>query len=370
MTLRRGVTVVLVSMYAMLGCCGCSGSSVSGTSTSPTSTTPRYQQNIAAASAWLATQTLSDGAIQYSSTKIDPYFSNLAATGWLADSSKISAVEAWMQWYIAHLNAPDYNGLDGTIYTYTVSNGVEAPTGTYDSADSYAATFLSLAEALWNTGDSGAQTFIKGLGKQDFVRIANVITSLQQANGLVYSKPDYKIEYLMDNAENYRGLADFALLLTQAWGDADLSAKYSASALAIQSGIQNVLYIPSQGLYYLYAGGAAPNMSTWYPDAVGQLLPLVNGVISSTSTQAQSVYAKFNSAWPGWTKLSYNSQDAYPWCVTGYASYLMQDTTRTNAYLIAIQDKYEAASPKFAWPFYSAEAGWFIRANAGMSALQ
>lgn len=368
MTFLRSVPIMLalVSIPGDISGCGSSAGAATSTSTSST-TTPQYQKNISAASTWLSTQTLSDGAILYSSTEIEPYFSNLAAIGWLSDTSKISAVEEWMQWYITHLNSQDYNGLDGTIYTYKISNGAETATGSYDSADSYAATFLSLAEALWNTGDQGAQTFVKNIGEQTFDRIGKVIASLQQSNGLVYAKPDYKIEYLMDNAEDYRGLADFAALATQAWSDTATTAKYNAMAAQIQAGIQNVLYISSTGLYYPYAGSAAPNLGTWYPDAVAQLFPITNGVILATSSQAQGVYSKFNSAWPGWPQLSYKAQDSSPWCVVGYAGYLMNDTTRTNAYLISIQGQYVDESPQFAWPFYSAEAGWFLRANAGMA---
>lgn len=373
MTSRCGVWMfaVLTSALFWFALCGCGGSNSSGSSQPPPPpppVTPDYQHNLSATSAWLATQTLPDGAILYSSTEIDPYFSNLAATGWLADSSRIPAVEAWMKWYLAHLNQPDSSGLHGTIYNYNVSSGAETSTGDYDSADSYAATFLSLAEALWNTGDQEAQKFLQGLSEQDFLSIAGAITSLQQANGLVYAKADYKVEYLMDNSEDYRGLADFAALLGQAWNDTAAAAAYNAYAASIQAGIQNVLYIPAQGLYYPYAGSAAPNMITWYPDSVAQLFPITNGVIAATGAQAQKVYGNFNAAWPGWPQLSFKSQDSFPWCVTGYAGYLMNDTTHTNAYLVSIQNQYVNASPQFPWPFYSAEAGWFMRANAGMAA--
>ena len=348
--------------------CGGGGATVSTgpTPPDPPVATPNYQQNVSLTSAWLSTQQLSDGAILYTSDKINPYFANLAAIGWLKDPNKIAQVQAWMQWYLDHLNSPDYNGLNGTIYDYTVSGGVEAPANTYDSVDSYSATFLSLAEALWNTGDSGAQTFIRGIGESKFQTIANTITGLQQSNGLVLAKPDYPIEYLMDNSEDFRGLMDFASLSEQAWGDAATANSYQAYATSIQSGIQNVLFIPAMGLYYTSAGAASPNLAHWYPDAVAQLYPIVNGVIESSSSQATTLYSKFNTAWPGWTTLSFNSQDSFPWCVVGYTSYLMGDSTRANKYLNAIQNKYVSATPAFPWPFYVSEAGWFMRTNAAM----
>ena len=351
--------VLLVGMALL---CGCDGSGGGGTQNQQPPQTPNYKQNITRTSAWMSTQQLSDGAILNTSSEIEPYFANLAAIGWLVDSTKYTQVEAWMQWYINHLNS------DGTIYDYNVSNGTETSTGTYDSADSYAATFLSLAEALWSTGDSGAQTFIQNLGESNFTLIANVITGLQQSNGLVFAMSSYQVEYLMDNSEDYRGLSDFATLATQAWNDTATTTAYQTHATNIQNGIQNTLFIPGSGLYYTSAGAAAPNLSTWYPDSVAQLWPIVNGVISPTSTQAQTVYKQFNNAWPAWSQLSFNSQDQFPWCVVGYAGYLMNDPTDTERYLDSIQTKYVNVSPSFPYPFYDAEGGWFMRANAGMEA--
>lgn len=363
---------VVPAMLAVLNLCACGGGSAKVTPTPPVQPTlPTYTQNVTTTSDWMETQQLSDGAIKYSATEIEPYFANLGATGWLSDPTKIPQVEAWMQWYVNHLNSPDYNGLNGTVYDYSLNGTTETSSVTYDSADSYAATFLSLAEALWNTGDSGAHTFIQTtIGESKFLVIASVIPQLQQPNGLVFSRPDYQIEYLMDNTEDYRGLTDFANLATQAWNDTASTASYTASAAKIQSGIQNVLFIPSSGLYYTSFGAPAPNLSTWYPDAVAQIFPIANGVIAPTSTQATAVYTAFNDAWPKWPELSFSSQDASPWCEAGYAAYLMGDTTSTNSYLISIQNAYLNANPSFPWPFIDSEAGWFMRTNAGMETLK
>jgi len=331
-----------------------------------------YQGNLTQTGDWLATQQRSDGAILYTPTQINPYFANLAAIGWLKDNktNRIPAVEAWMNWYIAHLNWPDYKGIYGTVYNYTVSDGVETSTGSYDSADSYAATFLSLAEALYNTGDSGGQAFVQNtIGEYDLNVMGNIVTNLQQTNGLVFAKPDYQIEYLIDNSEDYRGLSDFANLATQAWDDTATTNWYDAHASSIQSGIQTVLYISSTKLYYLYVGSAAPNMSTFYPDAVSQLYPAINGVVSGG--QAKSSYTKFKSAWPEWPHLSFTNQaNPFPWCVISYAGYLVGDTLNVNRYIKTIQKDYVDVSPQFPWPFYDAEGGWFMRTNAAMGGLK
>lgn len=326
-----------------------------------------YSYNLAKTSAWLEAQQLPDGAILYSANQINPYFANLAAIGWLQDPSKILQVEAWMQWYIHHLNWPDYNGLYGTVYNYTYANRVETPTHRYDSADSSAATFLTLAEALYNTKSAGAQAFVENtLGEYILNVTGNIVTRLQQSNGLVVAKPDYRIEYLMDNSEDYRGLEDFANLAIQAWNDPGTASWYRVHASRIRSGIERVLYIPASKLYYPYAGSPAPNLSTFYPDAVAQLYPAVQGVVPASSTPAKNSYVAFNDAWPGWTNLSFRSQTPFPWAVVSYAAYLDGDTASVNRYLANIQNEYENVTPDFPWPFYCAEAGWFLRVNAGM----
>jgi hypothetical protein len=323
-----------------------------------------YSRNLTETSDWLSTQQLPNGAILFTSTEIEPYFANLAAIGWLEDSTRIPQVEAWMSWYIAHLNWPDRWGEYGTVYDYSVAGGTEVSLDAFDSADSYAATFLSLAEALWNTGDPDAQAFIKDtVGQYNLNVVGNVITNLQQSNGLVYAMPTAMVEYLMDNSEDYRGLTDFARLAAQAWGDADSARWYTAHARAIRVGIQSVLYVRNSGLYRPYAGSDAPDLKTWYPDSVAQLYPIVQGVIAPGSTQSKSVYATFNQAWPRWD-LSFNSQDKFPWAVVSYAALLAQDKARVDHYINTVENRYLMVNPVFPWPWYDAEAGWFMRVNA------
>jgi hypothetical protein len=322
-----------------------------------------YEQNITVTNTWLQTQILSDGAILDTSSHINPYFANLAALGMLkGDQIRISQVKAWITWYINHFNWPDYNGIYGTVYNYTVDGTAETSNRDYDSADSYAATFLSLTWALWETGESGAQAFIKGIGEYDFNVVGNIITNLQLNTGLVYAKPNHQIEFTIDNTEDYRGLMDLADLMVAAWGDTNGSHWYIAHATELQNGIQSVLYDSGLKLYYTSAGAALPNLAKWYPDSVAQLFPIANGVIAASSVQAKTLYSRFNGAWPDWNKLSFNIQDLFPWAVVSYAAVLMGDTPRANTYITTIENKYQDVG--FPWPWYCAEAGWYLRTNA------
>jgi hypothetical protein len=336
-----------------------------------------YTQNIANAATFLGTQILGDGAILYTSSQIDPYFSNIAAQGLLKDTANLSAriaqVEAWVQWYINHFNWPDYNGIYGSVYNYGVAGGVETSTGAYDSADSYAATFLSLVQDLWLTGDAGARTFVQNIvGSYNLNVVGNVITNMAQANGMIWAKPDYQIEFLMDNCEDYRGISDVAALMQNAFNNPSSAAWFQTYANNIKNGIETVLLNTSTNLYQTSAGAGAPNLTKWYPDMVSQLFPIVHGVILPSSATAKHIYTELNTNWPGWDQLSYNNApsghtgDPFPWCIAGYAAYLMGDKTRANAFLSTINAKYGTTFP---WPFYSAEAGWYIKLNAALGGV-
>jgi hypothetical protein len=322
-----------------------------------------YQYIFNATSKYVAQFSTSDGALLYTPQQIDPYFSNIAAIGMTKDPARMPQVTAWMKWYINHLNWPDKWGLYGTTYNYNVSgNGTETPTNEADSTDSYAATFLSLVWNAWQSGDANARSYILTIAYQLDV-IGGVLIQTQQSDGLTWAKPDYQIKYLMDNCEAYRGLRDLASIFANALHDTGRANYYTAAANSMQNGI---LAMWLNGTWAVYKDGigrfAAPNMHTWYADATAQLFPVMMGVVGASDTRAQQSYAAFNAAWPGWTTLSFNAQDAFPWCLVGTAAGAMGDQTRLATYIGSIQKKY--VNSGFPWPFYNAEAGWFMRANS------
>ena len=121
-----------------------------------------YRSIVDSENAWLASTQLSNGALPMTPTnngkvQMNPYFADIAALSLLNQPELYGdVVKEYMKWHFDHLNtaAEDPSGLDGTIfdYTYTVKNGVvtleewTTPTPTYDSTDSYAATFLMVVE--------------------------------------------------------------------------------------------------------------------------------------------------------------------------------------------------------------------------------
>jgi len=269
-----------------------------------------------------------------------------------------------MQWYVNHLNWPDKWGLYGTTYDYDYNNGAETSLNDADSTDSYAATFLSVAWAYYSTGDANAQAYVKTLAYQ-LDAIGQVLAQTQQADGLTWAKPDYQIKYLMDNCEAYRGLRDLALLFGNAFNDAGKQQMYNAKADLMLQGIQGMWM---NGTWAVYKDGIdrliGPNFGIWYPDASSQMFPVMQGVIAPSDPRSKQVYDQLLNAWPGWANLSFNSQDPFPWVMIADAAAVMGDTARVGTYINAIQNQY--VKNGFPWPFYSMEAGWFMRLNAYM----
>ncbi len=323
-----------------------------------------YQNNFNAASKWVAQFSKADGALLYTPQAINPYYSNIAAIGMAKDPNRMPQVLAWMKWYINHLNWPDKWGLYGTTYDYTVSNGIATSTKNADSTDSYAATFLTLVWNGWLSGDAQTRSYITSLSYELDV-IGGVLTKTQQSDGLTWAKPDYQIKYLMDNCEAYRGLRDLASIYKNAFGDTTKAAYYNSAADRMQAGI---LGMWMNGKWAVYKDGigrlAAPNLGTWYADASAQVFPVLMGVVNSSDSRAQQSYAAFNAAWPNWPSLSFNSQDPFPWCLIVDGAAAMGDKSRVDTYIKTMQSKY--VNSGFPWPFYNAEAGWFLRANSYM----
>jgi len=57
--------------------------------------------------------------------------------------------------------------------------------------------------------------------------------------------------------------------------------------------------------------------------------------------------------------------DEFPWAVLAVAAETMSDDARATAYVAAVQQRFVPTG--FAWPWYCAEAGWYMRASATLA---
>jgi hypothetical protein len=290
----------------------------------------------------ISSRQLADGAI-VNEGAILGYFGNYSAMA-LVKAHAYAGAQRWAQWYVAHLNRPGVWGAGCSEYDYTYADGVERSLGTAESIDAHAATFLTLLRVMYLSRNPALMKYVAGARAQAEC-VATAITSLVQANGLTEVVPGDGNEYLMDNAQAYRGLGDLAMLEWHAWNDAAAAATYKRYQSRIFNGIGN-MWMPSLGMYAsstsVRDGLVTPTWTRWYSDSTAQLFLVLNGVLSPNSARAVDLYRAFNAAWPDWTMPGACSSKKLPWAVVAQAASAMGDAVRVADFLRNAESKYRS----------------------------
>lgn len=281
-------------------------------------------------------------ALTPGSPDINPYFANLAAQALLTESRYLPQVERYMDWYLERLNA------DATIDDHRLADdGREVALGRYDSADSYAATFLSLVAGYVEAGGDPGWV-VERRGELD--RVAGVMERLTDADGLTWAKPMYPLKLLMDNCEVYRGWTDWGRVLERL-GDAAAAGLARERAAGVAQGLAR--FRQSEGTL---AWAVAPlglrrgsNPERFYPDGVAQFFPLVFGLSDNPAG-----YLQFRAAQPSWHELK---GDKFPWMMAALAAYRSGDDAAAEAALATAAGRYADLS----FPWYVTESAWVIR---------
>lgn len=323
---------------------------------------------------WLASLQLENGALPmtYSPNgelRVNPYFADFAALALLDNAEKYAGnVVRYMDWHFDHLNTADedFNGLDGTIYDYviTMKNGkivredISKPDNadSYDTTDSYAATFLTVVgKYLSKTGDGDYLV----THADDLERITSVIFSNLQ-NGLTYAKPNHRVKYLMDNCEVYEG----AIAASKIFEELVLLGKTEYTSLrdecselisTVKESINSQLWNYVGGYYkpgitaYVSIPTKIFSWNLYYPQATSQLFPIICGVIEPETKRAQNLYNKFCDSFE-WERFNY--PDDFYWGANVYAAALMNDLDRVVTYMT----EYTVLMEKHSWPLYNMDS--------------
>lgn len=330
----------------------------------------KYDKLITYESDFIMAHQLDDGALAMSSNKgvpgykIVPYFANIAARALLANptAARITAVKNWMVWYMTHLNA------DGSVYDYYATNYTGAATltstGDFDSVDSYAATFFTLAKLLCDASPAD-KDWLKTNYSEQLKKIGEALIMVVQGDGLAIAKPTYAIKYTMDNAEVNEGMKDM-VWLSQNIITGGETAKWQTLLTNNTNGIETGLWNVANNNYFMYAGGAAINWSIFYADATCQLYPIWCGVIDPNSARAISLWNTFNTNYPDWSTGKIYDAGGFPWAVISYAAAVINDKGRTETYLNYVQTFTNAGNqPTANW--YNLEAAFVVLAAKKMN---
>ena len=323
---------------------------------------------------WLASLQLSNGAIPMTYTadgtvKMNPYFADFAALALLDKADEYSdEVKRYMDWHFGHLNTEktDHNGVDGTIYDYeiTLKNGeitdesiaIYKKENSYDSVDSYAATFLMVLNKYYNeTGDS--QYIIDH--SNEIQRIINAMLAMCY-KGLTVAKPEWEVKYLLDNCEVYEGALAAAELFENvlcAYDDSlkSVQKKCADFAVNIAQTIEDELWMPRAGHYKvgIYRYFDIPSdLFRWrkyYPCATAQLFPIIHGLIAPNTERANMLYDRFCEEYD-WANFRYD--DIFYWGANLQAAVVMNDIEQVVVYMT----NYAELIDTHDYPLYNADA--------------
>jgi hypothetical protein len=333
----------------------------------------KYQTN------YLRSLQTASGAIkdtEHYNSRICPYFANFACMALLKDTTpeNTATVKKYMQWYMGKLNGslnPVSGGVEipGSIYDYY--GDAEMTDGTYDSVDSYAATFLMLAMEFAGISEDNKTWLLPYTDKLTLVSQAmekcidtdyNTLPgnfSVDDDDGLSVASLAYSAKYLMDNCEVNQGLRAAQWLKENnliAAGAGDFSTLLYNNTAAIESQLwRNTAYNWNDN------GSATSfvNWSVFYPDATSQLFPGMHGVIAVSGERANRLYTQFNRIYPNWSKGEVYS-GAYPWTLLAYAAASINDKARTDEYLEHIYSFNIKDEQKAYW--YNSEAAFVVLA--------
>lgn len=317
---------------------------------------------------------LSSGAIkdtEASKSKITPYFAHFAVLALMKEPTdqNIEVVKKYIQWYLSKLNGttnPHKGGMEieGSVYDYFGDS--ETTQGTYDSVDSYAATFLEIIREFAQISNENKEWLEQYKSKISLVASAMVRTidteynqlpgsmSTDEDDGLSVASYAYDVKYLMDNCEVNLGLK---------------AAKWLKDNSLIESDkdFSELLDKNTDGIRTLWNGSTydwwksatvTTNWSKFYPDATAQLYPGMFNVIKPDCEKANKLYTQFNKNYTGWANgVSYGS---FPWTIIAYAAATINDATRVNTYLKHINSLNIKGQQKPNW--YSMEAGCIVLA--------
>ncbi|MDP4268331.1 MAG: hypothetical protein Q8880_12985, partial [Bacteroidota bacterium] len=286
-------------------------------------------------------------------------FSNIACCSLLYNKNYLSKVEKYLNWYINHLNFTDTYGAHGTIYDYFLkTNGSLVSTFDYDSYDSYPATFLSLLKDYY-TVSKNTSFFISN---SDYIHaITASMLNSADADGLTWAKPNYKVKYLMDNCEVYKGITDAIFIYKEIFKNSHYLNMLKIAKNKIYGSIEANMWNDRDNFYYYQIDAnnnkGTPHFTHWYPDATSQLFPILSGLIDPTSKRALYIYDRFNKAFPEWNVSKPNG--SFPDVYIGYVGLLMKDYYKVHVFLDFCRKSY--IDKGNIWPWYSVESAYYIK---------
>ncbi len=322
---------------------------------------------------------LPSGAIAdntHSNCMICGYFANFACIALLKYPSpeNVDVVKNYMQWYMGKLNGnvniiKGGNEVIGSIYDYFLP--YETTLGTYDSVDSYAATFLMVAQEFAMLSADNKNWLMQYVAQLNLIATALETCLDTEENSIPtsFSHDDddylsiasyvYPVKYLMDNCEVNRGLK--AAKWLQDEGLLTTTSNYNILISNNTNSIESELW---KGTMYNWMknndGTLISRWDNFYVDAVAQLYPAIFEVIGPYSDRANILYTEFNNYYPNWSIGELPPSTSFPWTIISLAAASINDKVRVDEYMTHIYSFNSVNEQKSLW--YSLEAACVLLA--------
>lgn len=305
-----------------------------------------------------------------------PYLANFAAMG-LARATQVTgdatyATHAWdyLRWY-SSVERPG----TGYVTDYKIVDGTELEsTGTYDSTDAYAGTFLAAAWDTYSATDdvSALKSISSGVSGA-----LSAIASTQQSDGLTWATPSYHVAYLMDNVQALGGL-EAAEAIERVLGNSTLESEAASRVADMKSGIASLWDASDDSYSWAKQANGWEHTTNWgnfYPDAMEQVSAVEWGAVPST--KAAEIMGKVAADEPEWTNpnatvnyldgSSVEREKASYWPSAAVAYNAVGDTSTASSGLSSILSS--AAAVGYGWPYTTSDAGEAIVAASGSPLL-
>lgn len=286
----------------------------------------------------ISTGPLARGYLIAPNGRLNWYFTNLGLipiVQYLNAADLNTFIRQYMDLYLSRLQS-DYTIQDVNFNDASLQNITLVPS---DSDNSYAATLVSLAARYLKA--SGNWTWWDANKAQLKAMVDANIAGLQKANGLCRVFQPSRINpvadygYMMNNAEDYRALRDFASTLTLR-GESTLSNHYNNIASTIAQSMVIYLWDSGRSGFKVSDQDAHADSTTFYPGTTCQVFPQAFGV-SELSTYFTAAYQFLNRYSPQWPSEIY---DPFPWAILGYVAAKRGDTNRARTQMTATEKKY------------------------------
>jgi hypothetical protein len=265
-------------------------------------------------------------------------------------------VQKYLNWHTGELIKyggliPDYDYVDGKLI------GKDD----YDSVDAYVAKYLILLAAYHYSGGD----IDRIIGWEQIVfRLMDIYDSIF-LNDLIYSNYNFRVAYLMDNAEVYQScIAVYHLLQDFSGKNADfkeLSERYLDMAEKIEDAVDNRFWDPDSSTYIIGFSKALQPLAftsydSFYPDCVAQLYPVITGLYGIGGREKQ-LYKNICEAHQ-WED-SHIEGSTFEWAEMAYVASLFNDTERLDKYLEYYTD---LTNKSRFYSMHTSNAGWIMTA--------